>query len=172
MTVSKKVSILGDFAVGKTSLVRRYVLNEFSDSYQATLGVNIYKYQTQLNHLGSETDLNLILWDVEGFESSSGVIENYVRGSAGGFIVGDATRPDVVDSLQRHAAFFQSLQPGRPLVFAFNKIDLLEEQLSAEVYQPLGEQFGAPVFQTSAATGETVKEAFDGLSARILEIGA
>lgn len=171
--VSKKICVIGQFAVGKTSLVRRYVLNEFSHDYQATLGVNIYKYSDTVDGpSGKETVLNQIIWDIEGGDTNPEKTGTYIQGAAGALIVGDITRAETIAAMAEHARLFQSLRPGRPFAFALNKIDLLDEPPPQETDDSLTKEFGADVVRTSAAEGTAVPELFRRLGSRILEIGA
>ena len=171
--ISKKVCVIGDFAVGKSSLIRRYVLNEFSTDYHATLGVNIHKYSDDVSTHGGGTEaLNLIIWDVEGGEPDSGKVETYLQGAAGAIVVGDVTRPDHAASMAGHAALFQKLRPGRPVIFAINKIDLLDGTPETSEGIGLANEFGTETVYTSAADGTAVPELFRTLGTRILQIGA
>ncbi len=171
--VSRKICVIGQFAVGKTSLVRRYVLDEFSHDYQATLGVNIYKFSDAVDDpAGGETELNQIIWDIEGGDTNPEKIGSYIRGAAGALIVGDITRAETVAAMSDHARLFQSLRPGRPFAFALNKIDLLGDPAPPDTDERLTKEFGADVVRTSAATGIAVPKLFRRLGVRILEIGA
>jgi small GTP-binding protein len=60
MNNSRKVVLVGHFGVGKSSLVRRFVQNTFSDNYIVTIGVHILKKEIKINDL----DLTLIIWDL------------------------------------------------------------------------------------------------------------
>lgn len=173
MAINKKICVIGDFAVGKTSLIRRYVLNQFSPEYQATLGVNIYKYSDRIETPGGGTEeINEIIWDIEGAQEGADLVDTYLRGAAGALVIGDLTRDHTVDSMARHARHFETIQPGRPVVFALNKVDLLESPMDGALEETLAKEFGGPVVKTSAATGAAVPELFRGLGRRILEIGA
>ncbi len=172
MASNKKISILGDLAVGKTSLVRRYVLNQFSPDYQATLGVNVYKYvESELDPKGGASGINFIIWDIEGNHHNADLQRTYLQGSAGALVVGDVTRDGTLSDMEAHAKAFLDVCPGRPLAFAANKIDLLEEGTPAPSQARLVEEFGAPAFSTSAKTGEAVPEIFRALGQRILQLG-
>lgn len=173
MAVNKKICVIGDFAVGKTSLVRRYVLNQFSPDYQATLGVNIYKFTDRVEAPGGGTEeINEIIWDIEGAQEGANLLDTYLRGASGALVIGDVTRRDTVESMARHARRFETIQPGRPVVFALNKIDLLKSPVEEALEESLAKDFPGPVAKTSAATGAAVPELFRGLGRRILEIGA
>jgi len=173
MAVNKKICIIGAFAVGKTSLVRRYVLNQFSPDYQATLGVNIYKFGDRVEAPGGGLEtVNQIIWDIEGGQLGSDLLDTYLRGAAGALVVGDVTRADALDSMAQHTQHFLRVQPGRPVVFALNKMDLLDAPDSAPDGGVLSDEFGGRVMHTSAATGSAVAELFRVLGARMLEVGA
>jgi small GTP-binding protein len=165
MAINKKICVIGAFGVGKTSLIRRYVLNQFSPDYQATLGVNIYKFSDRVEAPGGgEETINEIIWDIEGAQEGADLVDTYLRGAAGALVVGDVTREDAVDSMVQHATRFQGVQPGRPVVFALNK--------DAPDGGVLCEEFTGPLLHTSAAAGTAVPELFRALGRRILEIGA
>jgi len=173
MALNKKICIIGAFAVGKTSLVRRYVLNQFSPDYQATLGVNIYKFSDQIEAPdGASQTVNQIIWDIEGGQLGSDILDTYLRGASGALVVGDVTRGDALDSMAQHAQHFLRLQPGRPLVFALNKMDLLDSPDLAPDGAGLSNEFGGPLVQASAASGSAVPRLFHALGRRILQVGA
>jgi small GTP-binding protein len=174
MSIQKKICILGDFAVGKTSLVRRHVLGVFSPEYKATLGVNIYKYcdEGATTADGKPSPMDEVLWDIEGSLTSDHRLQAYLHGAAGAVIVGDATRAETVTAMSDYARVFQSIQVGRPIVLAINKIDVIGDPDKCRgTKAELEKNLNGPVFTTSAATGDTVKELFHGLANRILEIG-
>jgi small GTP-binding protein len=173
MTVNKKVCIIGAFAAGKTSLVRRYVLDQFSPEYRATLGVNITKFSDEIALPDGETvPVNQILWDIEGGQDGEALLETYLRGASGALVVGDIGRRDVLDSMASHARRFSELLPGRPMVFALNKVDLVRDPSARPDPTSLRKEFGGLTLFTSAATGEAVRELFHSLAERILEVGA
>ncbi len=84
----KKICLLGAFAVGKTSLVQKYVHSIFSDKYHTTVGVKIEKAQVDI-----EGDLvDLIIWDLHGEDEFQHVRLSHLKGSAGLIFVADGTR--------------------------------------------------------------------------------
>ncbi|MHA1537610.1 MAG: Rab family GTPase [Alphaproteobacteria bacterium] len=173
MKLRKKISILGEIAVGKTSLVRRYVLDSFSEDYHATLGVNIYKREERIAIAGAAaTEVTLVVWDIECGDDREALLASYLTGTAGAIIVGDVTRPDTIAAMRDQAANFLSHLPGRPLVFAVNKVDLLPADDGLADTAPLVDEFGCEVLVTSAKEGLKVPALFTGLAGRILEIGA
>lgn len=166
-----KVIVLGDFGVGKTSLIRRYVLDEFSDQYRATLGVHLYKHSDTLAVDGAQTEIRLVLWDIEGAPLPGEQTMRYALGASGAIVVGDLTRPDMLEPVRRAADMVEARLPGRPIAFALNKQDIAAEPEPAAL-TGLRERYGAPVFITSAKTGGAVPSLFRDLGERIIRVAA
>jgi len=172
-SVNKKICMLGDFAVGKTSLVRRYVLSQFSTDYHSTLGVNMLKFTDAMAGPDGPVPMDMILWDIEGGIQSDTMLRSYMMGAAGAVVVSDATRPETVSQMRDYADRFRSALPGRPLCFALNKMDLVEGQPACGAdADAVAEAFDGELLHTSAATGDSVPALFRALGERILRIGA
>lgn len=167
----RKLCVLGDFSVGKTSLVRRYICNEFSDNYVATAGAKIHQHRSKIDVGGDEIEVEQSIWDVEGSQHGEQLVKSYIAGASGALIVGDLTRDDMLASMTSHAEKFLTYRPGRPVVFALNKADLVAKEARAGG-AGLVQNFGGQVIQTSALTGEEVIAVFHAMYRRILEIGA
>lgn len=154
--IQKKVCMLGAFAVGKTSLVSRYVSSIFSDKYLTTVGVKIDKKRVSL----LRGEMELILWDIYGEDEFQKVRMSYLRGASSYLLVADGTRKATVDvavSLQQGV----EAEIGKvPFVLALNKVDLADQwQVDQAALEPVTER-GWKVIRTSAKTGEGVEEAF------------
>lgn len=166
--VQRKVCLLGDFAVGKTSLVRRFVYDKFEADYLATIGVHVSRKELSLAQNGSQR-LAMVLWDLAGGETFSQMEEAYYRGAAGAMLVADVTRPETFPILNTYATTFMGINPAASLVFAFNKCDLLpdlgEVQRQAE---GVAQRWDARYFMTSALSGSDVEAAFRALAASIM----
>lgn len=162
-----KIIVLGDFGVGKTSLIRRYVLDEFTDEYRATLGVHPYKYSTKYESDSGPAQASLILWDAEGGPvASTPMLRIYMQGASGAIVVGDTTRANTTDNMAETAEIFAQERPGRPIVFALNKCDL-DQIVDQNDVDNLAEEFDAISVKTSAKTAEAVRGLFDSLIRRI-----
>lgn len=169
--VTKKICLVGQFGVGKTSLVRRYVLGQFSPKYQATVGVNVYKYADKVIRRGAEIAVNQIIWDVDGALQNEAVLGNYLRGSAGAIVVGDLNADESMAAMGSHLSRFLSQLPGRPVVLALNKVDLVSPDAAAAAAQRSRASTGLPVVLTCAADGTAVPELFRTLASQILDHG-
>ncbi|MFW6141705.1 MAG: Rab family GTPase [Candidatus Saliniplasma sp.] len=120
--MKKKIVLLGDGAVGKTSLVRRYVEKKFDDDYIATIGVNVKKKVIK------ELNLSLSIWDIYGQRSiSPGLHSKHYRGADGAFIVFDFSRKKTFDHLNRWIQEMFEITGEIPLYILGNKYDLIKE---------------------------------------------
>lgn len=154
--MQKKICMLGSFAVGKTSLVRRFVSNVFSDHYHTTIGVTVEKKSVTVN----DHEIVLMLWDLYGEDEFQKVRDSYLRGSAGYILVIDGTRKATVDTalaLQQTAARTVGTVP---FVSIINKSDVRSEwEIDERTIEQLRER-GWPVLFGSAKLGQGVEELF------------
>ena len=163
-----KIVVLGDFGVGKTSLIRRYVLDEFSEAYRATIGVHIYKHLDSLE--GDDLEVSLVVWDIEGAPLPGEQTRRYIVGASGAVIVGDLTRDDPFPAMWQAADMFEEVLPGRPLCLALNKSDIASVK-SPETVKRMARRYDCSVFETSARTGDAVNTMFRALARSILSLG-
>ena len=162
--IQKKICMLGAFAVGKTSLVSRFVYSIFSDKYHTTLGVKISKKQVTVGG----RDVKLMLWDLAGEDEFQELRTSYLRGASGYLLVADGTRPATLEtalSLQEKAS---ATVGGVPFVVVLNKSDLAEQWLLDDAAVEDLVRRGWEVIRTSAKTGAGVEETFIALSEQML----
>jgi small GTP-binding protein len=168
-TISKKICLLGDIAVGKTSLVRRFVYNLFDDKYLSTIGVKVSRKMLTVPADGGMVELNLMLWDLAGSEEFSQVRASYLRGAAGAVLVCDLTRSETLTSLQVYADNLRSINPNAQLAVAANKLDLSDQhELATTQIEAFAASFNAPCCLTSAKTGTEVNTLFRRLGSLLL----
>ena len=163
--IQKKVCLVGASAVGKTSLISRFVKSIFSDKYLTTVGVKIDKKIVRLD----EKELTLMLWDLAGEDEFLQMRMSYLRGSSGYLLVADGTRRATLDkAFDLKKRIEQEL--GRiPFVLALNKRDL-EDEWDIDENETRGlSQIGWPVVQTSAKTGEGVEDLFLNLAGKMMQ---
>ncbi|MEZ6197823.1 MAG: Rab family GTPase [Planctomycetota bacterium] len=154
--IQKKICILGAFAVGKTSLVSRYVSSIFSEKYLTTVGVKIDK--KLVARPGG--DVSLVIWDLAGEDDIVRVRRSYFRGASGYLLVVDGTRPNTVETAALLRDRIQGQVGPIPCVALANKADLTEEwRVTDDELADLMPGRRAPL-RTSAKTGEGVEEAF------------
>ncbi len=159
--VSKKVCLLGDFAVGKTSLVRRFVYDLFDDRYVSTIGVKVSRKTVAVPGGDGVTELAMLLWDLAGSEEFSRMRASYMRGAAGAVLVCDLTRPETLASLRSYVHDLSKINPQAQFILAANKRDLVDQrQLTQAEIEAVAGDFGAPHYLTSARTGDEVEALF------------
>jgi len=162
--IIKKICLLGDPAVGKTSLIRRYVYDTFDDKYITTIGTKVTKKSVDIDgtSLGmGRINITLLIWDILGQKEYARLHPVYYQGAEGALIVCDGTRPDTIESLGTWMDGFVKVVGQVPIIFLINKADLLNlETFDTGRIETIAERFGATFYFTSAFTGENVEEAF------------
>ena len=170
-----KICLVGEAAVGKTSLIRRYVQSQFSDDYLMTIGVKVSKKRLDIPVPGEPQPalLEFAVWDVMGQPKFRELLqEAYFTGVSGIIGVADLTRPDTLQALYEWIDRVDRVTSQAPLVVAGNKSDLLQNPKlkdGEDAAQALATAFRADWRLTSAKTGKNVEEVFQLLGARIVE---
>jgi small GTP-binding protein len=171
-TISKKICLVGDFGVGKTSLIRRFVDRQFSDKYLSTVGVKISRKKVDLSE---EKSVQLLIWDLEGHTKFKAIAPSYLQGASGAIIAADVTRQETIDNCTERLQLFLSVNPKGIAIFALNKADLIEPEkvqlLLENVKKEQPEQVIA-TYCSSAKTGENVDEMFHLISQQMIEQAA
>ncbi|OQY48904.1 MAG: GTP-binding protein [Anaerolineaceae bacterium 4572_78] len=168
MLIQKKICLLGDFSVGKTSLVRRFVEGEFDDKYLSTLGAKVNRKTLNYQH-EQPTELKLLIWDIAGGEKFDMMMRSYYNGSSGAILICDLTRPETLDSLDKYIHNFWNINPDTPFVIAGNKADLIEDNAATmKELDKIATQNQMAYFITSAKTGQNVESLFHRLGELLL----
>jgi small GTP-binding protein len=162
--LQKKICMLGSFAVGKTSLVRRYVESIYSDAYHTTVGVKIDKKVVQLG----QQEVTLVLWDLYGEDEFQKMRWSYVKGASGYLLVADGTRRATFDKALALEEGVRQAAGSVPFIFVLNKADLSSSwEVDAGMESQLVDK-GWEVMRASAKTGENVEAAFRKLTEKML----
>ena len=150
---SYKIVLVGNFGVGKTSLIKRFVENSFSEEYLSTIGVSISK-----KTLG---DATIMIWDIEGHTEFKPIYKQYLLGAKGFIIVADLLREESMDAIESHIKLSHEVVKDAPVCIALNKSDMPHtlddvkftsiKNLSPSVIK---------VLKTSAKSGDAVEELF------------
>ncbi len=170
-SVKKKICLIGSFAVGKTSLVERFVYNRFDEKYLTTIGVKIS--QKPLPPIQDPTSGKMIqhtfmIWDIAGLEKFDKMVTNYFRGAAGALAVADLTRPETIEHISELCDRFRSISPNANVVLLGNKLDIFkEDKKTLAALKAKAVEYESDLILTSAKTGERVEQAFMELSQKI-----
>jgi small GTP-binding protein len=154
--LKKKIVLLGAFAVGKTSLVERYVNSIFSEKYHTTIGVKIDQKLIEIDG----KHVTLLIWDIHGEDEFQKVAQSYLIGSSGYILVADGTRKHTLKTAEYLNEFAKTTSGEVPFVLLVNKSDLTEQwEVANSELEKYVEQ-GWHVNVTSAKTGAHVEESF------------
>ncbi|OZC03861.1 Rab family GTPase [Rubricoccus marinus] len=155
-TLRLKVCLVGAPAVGKTSLVRRYVEGTFSEDYLTTIGVRISRKRVTVDGEA----VGLIVWDINGDDAFAPLQSAYLRGASAFLLVADGTRPITFDRVVALRDELGEAFGGTPSILALNKRDLDDEWAIDEAQVEALRNAGVDVRETSARDGMEVEEAF------------
>jgi small GTP-binding protein len=168
-----KICIIGDVGVGKTSLIRRYVLDVFDDKYIATIGTKVTKREMEIKdpETGAPQNVILLIWDIMGQPSFREVLrEAYFYGVEGALAVCDVTSKESLGELRYWIKAMTSTTGKVPIVFLGNKCDLRDEtRVPYQDLEVFAKKQNSPALLTSAKTGYNVEQAFTTILEMILE---
>lgn len=155
--IARKVMLLGEIGVGKSSLARRLTFDKFDIDYKPTIGVDVYRYEVAATPTRSA--MSLIIWDTDGNFGDAIFKHIYMKQASAALIIGDIARAQTLDTMAKLAEGFSDSFPGRHVGFIVNKTDLTADPeavpLPAALTLP-----GRSLVRTSAKTGHHVKTAF------------
>jgi small GTP-binding protein len=157
--IQKKICLLGASSVGKTSLVKQFVEGIFNEKYLTSIGVKVDKKVVTVD----QQDVQLMLWDIEGYDRYNVFQDKYLRGASAYIIVVDQTRnTSLLEGLEIHS-LARNIS-NVPAILAINKSDLqtdwqIEDEKNAQ-YQSLFDRH----INTSAKTGDNVEEMFQAIA--------
>jgi small GTP-binding protein len=169
--ISKKICLVGDFAVGKTSLIRRFVEDKFSDNYLSTVGVKVSRKIIDLSANSSYKQIQLLIWDIEGQTKFKSILPSYLKGASGAILVADLTRIDTMEHIQNHLDLLLQINPQAIAIVTFNKSDLVTSERVTnllELYNCNDNSQVIATYTTSAKTGKCVNHIFNQLALAIL----
>ncbi|MCK5562457.1 MAG: GTP-binding protein [Thermoplasmata archaeon] len=172
--VKGKVCLLGDIAVGKTSLIRRFVLDQFDDKYISTVGTKVTKKKMDFEfpEANCSVEVTLLIWDIMGqaldvLESTLSQYERYLpqkdfyRNAKAAIIVCDLTRKETLEHIADWVKSLFEIVGEVPLIFACNKYDLMDQaDFDLNKVMEIASKFKTKSFLTSAKSNDNVEEMF------------
>jgi small GTP-binding protein len=154
---ARKVMLLGEIGVGKSSIVERLVFDRFDLEYKPTIGVDVYRYEIPASE--TRAAISLIIWDTDGNFGDTIFRHVYMKEASAALVVGDLSRRETLETMTRLGHGFEEALPGRHVSFILNKVDLVGVPEDMEFERSLS-QSDRDVVRTSAKTGENVEYAF------------
>ncbi len=161
-----KIVMVGDFGVGKTSLVKRFVDNSFSEDYLSSIGVAMSK---KLLTTDSGLDSTMMLWDIEGKTEYKAIFKHYLMGAKAFIIVADLTRHQTIESIKEHIKTCEEVVKDAYICIALNKCDLQSDSIiPIEELKSLSKNI-ISIYKTSAKSGDTVNKIFTKINLTIVD---
>jgi len=162
-----KLILGGDGAVGKTSMVQRYVEDIFETDYKATIGTSIMKKECEFDGLNSK--VRFVIWDLAGQSQFKRVRHSYATNAEAGILVFDVTRRDTFENIKLWHKEILEVSPGINFILVGNKIDLENRKVTKAEGEQIAKQLNIAYIETSAKTGENIEDAFRMLALQIVK---
>eukprot|EP01129_Flabellula_baltica_P008945 TRINITY_DN3589_c0_g1_i1.p1 TRINITY_DN3589_c0_g1~~TRINITY_DN3589_c0_g1_i1.p1 ORF type:complete len:223 (+),score=49.45 TRINITY_DN3589_c0_g1_i1:42-710(+) len=167
-----KVLVIGDYAVGKTSIIKRYCEGHFNPQYKLTIGVD---FAIKRLTVGDDKDIVLQLWDVAGNERFGTMTALYYKYAIAGLVVFDLSRPATFEAVEHWRDDINSkvvLPNGDPipLILIANKCDLPDADIDVDLDEYARENGFLACFKTSAQEDVGIDNGMSFLVENILSI--
>lgn len=165
-TIQAKVTVLGNANVGKSSLIQRFISDEFLDHHEPTIGAT---FLSRLMEFG-RVNIKLNIWDTAGQERYNSLAASYARDSRACLLIYDITNKDSFSALERwYENLTNHLNPDTVIMVVGNKEDLIEsEKITLEQALEYSKFIRAGHFRVSARTGKGVEEMFTEICKKIV----
>ncbi|MBO1346592.1 MAG: GTP-binding protein [Hormoscilla sp. GUM202] len=166
-TITQKICLVGDYGVGKTSIISRFVERQFSDEYLSNVGVKISRKTLEL----TQAKVHMLIWDLEGSTKFQAIVPTYLQGAMGAIIVADISRQETLEGLREHIERFLSINPQGLIIISLNKSDLFDPLEVGELVDRIqfkDQEQVLATYATSAKTGQDVDLMFETLADRLI----
>ncbi|MHA1615520.1 MAG: Rab family GTPase [Candidatus Thorarchaeota archaeon] len=158
-----KIVFLGEGAVGKTSLVGRFVYDSFEGDYLATIGTDIHLKMVQVD----DVLVKLVIWDIAGQDNFAQLRKAYYMNASGAFYIFDTSRAETVERIDEWVQALYTVTGEIPLIICENKTDL-ESAISQKTRDKISKKLNVKMIKTSAKENTNVEEAFREMTKEIL----
>jgi len=162
-----KILTIGESGVGKTCVLRRFVENKFLKNHLATIGID---FKTKTLNINNQ-EIKLKIWDTAGQERFRNITTQYYKGADGIVLVYDVTDEASYDKIRdwMEQILSNTQQDEIGLVLLGNKCDMEPRSVTEEMGNKMAEELKISYFETSALTGQGIKEAFEKLTRDIMK---
>ena len=165
--ISYKLVILGEVAVGKSSIAQRFVNGKFNNLHNPTVGALFLTKKIKVN----ETNIKYDIWDTAGQERYHSLTPMYYKNARAAVVVFDVTSAPSFERAQKWMSeLFEKANPGIIIALCGNKIDLDNRQVSRVDAEEYANKVGCLYIEVSAKTNENIDELFYQIGVRLPKI--
>ncbi|ESP05283.1 hypothetical protein LOTGIDRAFT_103096 [Lottia gigantea] len=166
MEVAIKVVVVGNGAVGKSSMIQRYCKGIFTKDYKKTIGVDFLERQIEVNN----EDIRLMLWDTAGQEEFDAITKAYYRGAQGCVLAFSTVDRDSFEAIETWKKKVENEVGEINMVIVQNKIDLIDDAVvQDEEAEALAKKLRLRFYRTSVKENVNVDEVFRYLSEKYIQ---
>lgn len=163
-----KLVIIGDGSVGKTSLIHRYIDNKFQDSYNETIGIDLFNHTFTIDFEDKPHEISLLIYDLGGQDYWKKLRSDFYNRSKGLVLVYDVSNTSSFQHLESwYNEAIENIGHSVPCIVIGNKIDL-KSTIPKDLFESTFAKLNFKHFLASAKTGESVLDAFKEISREIL----
>ena len=166
-SITFKILTIGESGVGKTCILRRFVEDKFLKNHLATIGID---FKTKTLNINNQ-EIKLKIWDTAGQERFRNITTQYYKGADGIVLVYDVTDEASFDKIKdwMDQILSNTNKDEICLILLGNKCDIEKRSISYEQGKTLANELQVNFFETSAQTGQNIKDAFETLTADIMK---
>jgi len=165
VSLGEKIVVVGDHNVGKTSMMRRYVENEYSDGYKATIGVDFMYQKFKI----LDVEFTLHIWDTAGQEQFKCVSRAYFRGASAVILSFDLGHPETLDSAREWLEEVKRENSSNLMVFLVGTKSDMFHAVDNETGQRVAAQLNAEYWECSSKSSVNIKELYERVAVGLFE---
>ena len=161
-----KIMLLGNMAVGKSSIMYRFTEDNFNVNIMGTAGIDIRKKVIKIN----DTDMNLMIYDTAGHDRFRQITKSQYKGARGIIVIYDVTDRKAFESVTDWMDHIKTnADSDVEIVLVGNKIDMTNRAINEEEGKELAKKYNVPFIETSALTGYNIEKTFTTLVQSIVD---